>query len=83
MAEADCPGTTISVDRGAWSNLSEEHAAMVAPPITVSSLPRSGAAEPDLAALAAAEAGSEVLRQAQQARSRANMPVERHRRPNR
>jgi hypothetical protein len=76
MAEVDCPGTTISV-------LSPEHAAMVAPPITVSSLPRTVPAEPDLAALAAVELGAEALRRAQRARSRANMPVERHRRSTR
>jgi hypothetical protein len=54
---------------------------LVAPPITVVSRPR--AAGPDLAALTAVEVSAEALRQAQQARSRANMPVERHRRPTR
>jgi hypothetical protein len=88
MAEADCPGTTIAVDRGVWTNLSPEYAALVAPPVTVSSAPVAVpppqvSTEPDVAALEAVERGSDLLRQAQQARSRANMPVERHRRPTR
>lgn len=81
MAETDRPGSTIAVDRGAWSHLSPEHAALVAPPITVSSRPV--ALEPAVAPLIAVELTAEALRQAQQARSRANMPVERHRRPTR
>ena len=71
MAEADCPGTTFAVDRGCWGNLPAEFADMVAPPITVSSLPMLVRADPA------------AKRKAQQARSRANMPVERHRRPTR
>jgi hypothetical protein len=71
MAEADCPRTTIAVHRGVWSNLSPEFAAMVAPPITVSSLPVTWKTGPD------------AWRLAQRARSRANMPVGRHRRSTR
>ena len=71
MAEADCPDTTIAVHRGAWSNLAPEFAAMVAPPISVSSLP------------VTAKAGPDAWRRGQQARSRANMPVGRHHRPTR
>jgi hypothetical protein len=96
MAETDRPGSTIAVDRGAWSHLSPEHAALVAPPIIVSSQPVStesvstesvstepAATGPVIAPLIAVEVAAETLRLAQQARSRANMPVERHRRPTR
>jgi hypothetical protein len=71
MAEADCPGTTIAVHRGDWSHLPPEFAAMVAPPISVSSVP------------VPPKPGPDAWRRAQQARSRANMPVGRHRRPTR
>jgi hypothetical protein len=37
MAQADCAATTIAVHRGTWSN--PEVAAMLAPPVTVSSMP--------------------------------------------
>jgi hypothetical protein len=72
MAESDAVATTtIAVHRGAWSNLSPEVAAMIAPPVTVSAAPldRPPAVNP--------------WRRAQLARSRANMPVVRHQRPNR
>jgi hypothetical protein len=75
MAEADCPGTTFAVDRGHWSNLSAEFADLVAPPITISSSPGAGAG--------AADEPVAPARQAQRARSRANMPLERHRQPTR
>jgi hypothetical protein len=67
MAQADCAATTISVHLGAWAD--PEVAAMVAPPVTVSSLPFERPADP--------------WRRVQQARSRANMPVGKHRRPGR
>jgi hypothetical protein len=78
MAEADCPGTTIAVHRGAWSNLAPEFAAMVAPPISVSALPVIPKPGPVFYG-----SGPDPWRRAQQARSRANMPVGRHRRPTR
>ncbi|MDT4993838.1 MAG: hypothetical protein QOH97_3730 [Actinoplanes sp.] len=68
MAEADCSATTYAVDRGVWTNLPLEFAEMVAPPITVSRLPA---------------AGADAHRLTQQARSRANMPVERRHWPTR
>ena len=71
MVEVDCPGTTFAVHRGVWSNLAPEFAAMVAPPITVSSMPVTW------------KTGPEAWQRAQRARSRANMPVGRHRRPTR
>jgi len=67
MAQADCAATTISVQRGTWSD--PEVAAMVAPPVTVSSIPIGRPMNP--------------WRRAQLARSRANMPVARHLRPTR
>jgi hypothetical protein len=65
MSEADCAATTIAVQLGSWPD--PEIAAMVAPPVTVSSRPVARPADP--------------WRAAQQARSRGNMPVGRHRRP--
>jgi hypothetical protein len=68
MAETDTVATsTIGVQRGAWSDPALVD--MVAPPVTVSSIPL--------------ERPVGVWRQGQLARSRGNMPVERHRRPNR
>ena len=68
MAETDTVATsTIAVHRGAWPNLSPEMAAMVAPPVSVSAAP---VGRPE-----------DVRRQGQLARSRANMPVGRHRTP--
>ena len=66
MAETDAVATsTITVHRGAWSD--PDLALMVAPPVIVSSLP--------------IERPMAVWRRAQLQRSRANMPVGRHRRP--
>ena len=68
MAETDTAATSsIAVHRGAWSDPALVD--MVAPPVTVSSVPL------------VRPAGD--LRRAQLARSRGNMPVDRHRRPNR
>jgi hypothetical protein len=64
MPYADSAATTIAVHRGAWSD--PELAAMVAPPVTVSAAP------------VIRPVG--VWRRGQLARSRANMPVGRHRR---
>jgi hypothetical protein len=64
MAEADCGATTIAVHRGAWAD--PVLAAMVAPPVVVSAAPYG---HPMTA-----------WRRRQIARSRANMPVNRHRR---
>jgi hypothetical protein len=60
---------TIAVHRGDWGALTPELAAMVAPPVSVSATP----------------VGRPVgaWRKAQLARSRGNMPVARHGRPNR
>jgi len=77
MAEADCPGTTIAVQRGAWSHLSPELAALVAPPVTVSALPVTSPT--GLVAWRLAQRARLV----QRARSRANMPVAKHRRSTR
>ena len=67
MAETDGVATsTIAVDRGAWTNLAPELAAMVAPPVTVSAAP------------VGRPLG--IWRKGQLARSRANMPVGRHHR---
>ena len=57
--------STIAVHRGDWTNLPPELAAMVAPPVTVSAAP--------------VERRPGAWRRAQLARSRANMPVGRHR----
>jgi hypothetical protein len=68
MAETEAVATsTIAVQRGAWANLAPELAAMVAPPVTVSTAP----------------VGRPVgtWRKGQLARSRGNMPVGRHRQP--
>jgi hypothetical protein len=65
MAEADCAGPAIAVHRGAWAD--PEVAAMVAPPVTVSTMPLWRPVNP--------------WRLGQLARSRGNMPVGRHRRP--
>jgi hypothetical protein len=64
MPHADCAVTTIAVHRGTWSD--PDVAAMVAPPVTVSSMPVTRPADP--------------WRLGQQARSRGNMPAGRHRR---
>jgi hypothetical protein len=71
MADADFPGQTIAVHRDAWPDLLPEFAEMVAPPISVSSVPVTFRAGPD------------AERRRQQARSQANMPVGRHLRPTR
>ena len=68
MAESDTVATsTIAVHRGAWEsvcpNLPADVAAMVAPPVTVSSFPVTGAAAPVAA-----------VRKAKQAQLRGNMP---------
>ena len=68
MAEADCATTAIAVHRGAWSD--PEIAAMVAPPVIVSSTPVGGRPP-------------NAWRRGQLARARANMSVGRHRRPTR
>jgi len=85
MAEADCPGTTIAVHRGAWPHLPPDCAAMLAPPISVSSLPVVEAADCDPRRKSAANSlpEADAQRRAQRARSRANMPVGRHHRPTR
>jgi hypothetical protein len=57
--------TTIAVHRGVWSD--PELALMVAPPVTVSSMP--------------VERPMDPWRRGQLRRSRANNPVGRHRRP--
>ena len=67
MVQVDCTATTIAVHRGTWSN--PEVAAMVAPPVTVSSMPFGRPPGP--------------WRQGQLARARANMPVGKHHRPTR
>jgi hypothetical protein len=67
MALSDVSRTTIGVDRGDWGRfcpgLPAEVAAMVAPPVTVSSLP------------VGASAGRGKRRAATAARRRANMPA--------
>ncbi len=64
MADTDVVATsTITVHRGAWTD--PVLAAMVAPPVIVSSLPVSRPMD--------------LWRRGQLARSRANMPVGRHR----
>ena len=66
MAETEAvASSTIAVQRGDWTNLAPELAAMVAPPVTVSAAP--------------VERPVGMLRKAQLARSRGNMPVGRHR----
>jgi hypothetical protein len=65
MADADCGATTYAVHRGAWAD--PEVAAMVAPPVIVTSVPIGRPIGP--------------WRRGQLARARANMPVGRHRRP--
>jgi hypothetical protein len=67
MAQVDCGGTTIAVHRGTWSD--PEVAAMVAPPVTVSSMPFERPPNP--------------WRRGQLARAGANMPVGKHHRPTR
>jgi hypothetical protein len=67
MAQVDCAATTIAVQRGTWSN--PEVAAMVAPPVTVSSMPIERPLNP--------------WRRGQLVRARANMPVGKHHRPTR
>jgi hypothetical protein len=57
--------STIAVHRGAWTD--PDLAAMVAPPVTVVSMP--------------VERRTDEWRRAQLQRSRGNMPVGRHRRP--
>jgi hypothetical protein len=65
MAESDSVATCmIAVHRGAWCpTLPAEVAAMVAPPVTVSSFPVTGPAPPVAA-----------VRKAKQAKLRGNMP---------
>ncbi|MEV4642869.1 hypothetical protein AB0J80_36565 [Actinoplanes sp. NPDC049548] len=68
MAETDTVATsTIAVHRGAWESvcptLPADVAAMVAPPVTVSSFP-----------VATAISGAQDRRRAREARFRANMP---------
>jgi hypothetical protein len=68
MAESDSVATsTIAVHRGVWDsfcpNLPAEFAAMVAPPVTVSSFPVTEPAPPVAA-----------VRKAKQAQLRGNMP---------
>lgn len=65
MPHADCAATTIAVQVGAWTD--PLIAGMVAPPVTVTARPIAPVVDP--------------WRAGQQARSRGNMPVERHRRP--
>lgn len=65
MPHADCAVTTIAVKVGEWTD--PTIASMVAPPVTVSARPIARPADP--------------WRAGQNARSRGNMPVERHRRP--
>jgi hypothetical protein len=65
MPQTDCAATTIAVHRGTWSD--PEVAAMVAPPVTVSSIPVVRPLNP--------------WRLGQLARSRGNMRAGRHRRP--
>jgi len=68
MAESDTVATsTIAVQRGAWAD--PMLAAMVAPPVVVSTLPVTAGRPMD------------TWRRGQLARSRGNMPVGRHRRP--
>jgi len=71
VADADCPGQTIAVHRDVWPSLPPEFAEMVAPPISVSSVP------------VTLRPGPDPERRRQQARSQANMPVGRHLRPTR
>ncbi len=79
MAESDSVATTtIAVHRGAWESvcpsLPAEVAAMVAPPVTVSSLP-----------VTDVSGSADARRRAREARFRGNMPsvpaYGRHRRP--
>jgi hypothetical protein len=65
MAEADCGATMFTVHRGVWAD--PELAAMVAPPVVVTSVPIGRPIDP--------------WRRGQLARARANMPGGRHRRP--
>jgi len=68
MTETEAVATSaIAVHRGHWTNLAPELAAMVAPPVTVSAAP------------VGRQLGA--WRKGQLARSRGNMPVNRHRRP--
>jgi len=85
MAEADCPGTTIAVHRGVWPHLPPDCAAMLAPPISVSSLPALLTADsyPQRKTQVSSLDEPDAQRRAQRARSRANMPVGRHHRPTR
>ena len=70
MAETETvASSTFAVQRGDWGNLAPEVAAMVAPPVTVSTAP--------------VDRPVGAWRKAQLARSRGNMPDTRHRRPNR
>ncbi|WP_067497062.1 hypothetical protein [Actinoplanes sp. TFC3] len=66
MPETDSVATcTVAVDRGVWDDAAL--AAMVAPPVTVSSLPLSSAP-------------GDSQRRVKEARLRQNMPSSRHRR---
>ena len=65
MADSDAVAqSSIAVHRGDWTNLPDELAALVAPPVTVQAVP--------------VERRVGVWRQGQQARSRGNMPVGKH-----
>ncbi len=65
MSQADCAVNTIAVHCGTWTD--PDIAALVAPPVTVSSRLIDRPVDP--------------WRAGQQARSRGNMPVGRHHRP--
>jgi hypothetical protein len=66
MAETDTiAASTFAVHRCDWANLAPELAALVAPPVSVSAAPVGRPADP--------------WRQGQLARSRGNMPLNRHR----
>jgi hypothetical protein len=67
MADSDAVAqSTIAVHRGRWTNLPPDLAALVAPPVTVSSVPF--------------ERPIGSWRRGQLARSRGNMPVGKHQR---
>jgi hypothetical protein len=71
MTETEAVATsTIAVQRGAWTNLAPELAAILAPPVTVSTQPVDQPGERAVG----------PWRKGQLARSRGNMPVARHRR---
>jgi hypothetical protein len=74
MAETETiASSTFAVQRGDWIGLTPEMAALVAPPVTVSTMPFDRPVSGPVGA----------WRKGQLARSRGNMPVTRHRRPTR